>query len=120
MEVLTCRKLFESLLIVVKVDVIIRREKCFFVPALLPSRTFSWCQGLCTTRGGVFYSSISVLILRKMHCAVVVKLLAIKDWEINMDVNMIYNKVVKLLHTKWPPDVLIVPNSKMIGCRKST
>ena len=115
MEVLTCRKLvsiFESLLVVVEVDVI-RGEKCFFVPALLPCSPSPPPGAKVCTLQDEESSTVPLVFLFSekctpsgLFCAVVVKLLSSKDWEIDMDVD-VYSNAVTLLHTKWMPDVKI-------------
>ena len=113
MEVLTCEKLisiFECLLIAVEVS-ITGRGKYFFVPALLPcSPSPSPCAKVCILQ---LFSTVPLVFLFSdkctpsgLFCAVVVKLLSSKVWEIDADTD-IYSTAVTLLHTEWLPEVKV-------------
>ena len=113
MEVLTCEKLisiFECLLIAVEVS-ITGRGKYFFVPALLPCSPSPPPEAkVCILQ---LFSTVPLVFLFSdkctpsgLFCAVVVKLLSSKDWEIDADTD-IYSNAVTLLHTEWLPEVKV-------------
>ena len=110
-EVLTCKKtiaIFQSLLIATEVD-----EDKYFIPALLPSQDIEEVHKLRDEALSEESCTVPLVFLFSgqctpsgLFCAVVVKLLASKDWKIDMD-SEAYSNAVTLLHKKWLPDVKI-------------